>query len=380
MKDIILLGSTGSVGRSVLDVAGRYPDKFRVKALATGRNVSKLLEQAEKFLPERIAIGDESLLSELSSKAPRGVKVSGGEEALVTLASEERSDILFMAISGTASLVPLFSAIEAGKTVALASKEPIVSAGKIITGSLKKNGSVILPVDSEHSAIAQCITGRRPEEIEKLYITGTGGSLDSMNAEEMDRVSVDDVLAHPKWDMGRKITVDSATLMNKGLEVIEARWLFDIPPERIKVVIHPEALIHSMVGFTDGTVAAGIFSPDMRFPVLRALSYPDILPSDFPRVDFIEAGSFTFREPDRKKFPALDMAYKVLEDGGTMPAVMNSANETAVKLFLETKIKFTDIIRLVEMTLSRHKNIEEPDLDDIIEVEKWAKEEVLRFC
>ena len=223
MKDIIILGSTGSVGRNVLDVAARYPDRFRVKALATGRNVAKLLEQAEKFSPEILAVGDESLLGELASKAPRGVKVAGGDEALVRLASEESSDILFMAISGTASLVPLARALEAGKTVALASKEPIVSAGEIITGMLKKNGSVILPVDSEHSAIAQCITGRRPEDIEKLYITGTGGSLDSVDAEELDRVSVDQVLAHPKWDMGRKITVDSATLMNKGLEVIEAR-------------------------------------------------------------------------------------------------------------------------------------------------------------
>jgi 1-deoxy-D-xylulose-5-phosphate reductoisomerase len=380
MKEIILLGSTGSVGRNVLDVAARYPGKFRVKAMATGRNISRLVAQAEKFSPEIIAVWDRSLLEDLRKKAPRGVKVLGGAEAIKDLASEETSDMLFMAISGTASLGPLIAALERGKTVALASKEPIVSAGKIINEMVKKNSSVILPVDSEHSAILQCLSGRKNEDIEKIYITGTGGALHSRRKEELDHVSVDEVLAHPKWDMGRKITVDSATLMNKGLEVIEARWLFDIPSEKIKVVIHPEAMIHSMVEFTDGTVAASIFSPDMRFPILRALAYPDILPSDLPKVNFAETGSFTFSEPDRAKFPALDMAYDVLREGGTMPAVLNSANETAVKLFLDGKIKFTDIIRLVGKALAKHKKTDDPTLEAIIEAERWAQEEVLGFC
>ena len=368
------------MGRNVLDVVSRYPERFRIKALATGRNIAKLVEQAERFSPDVIVVGDRDLLDELKKKAPAGVRVDGGAEAVKRLASEESSDILFMAISGTASLIPLVAALEAGKTVALASKEPIVSAGEIISGIVKGNSSLILPVDSEHSAIAQCLSGRKREDVERLYITGTGGALKGRSKKDLDLVSVSEVLDHPKWDMGRKITVDSATLMNKGLEMIEARWLFDVPAERIKVVIHPEAMIHSMVGFIDGTVTASIFCPDMRFPILRALAYPEIIPSDFPRVDFPGVGSFTFSEPDRESFPALEMAYSVLREGGTMPAVLNSANEAAVKLFLDEKIKFTDITKLSDKALAKHKKKDDPTLDAIIEAERWAKEEVLRSC
>lgn len=356
MREIILLGSTGSVGRNVLDVVGNYPDRFRVKALATGGNVSEIAKQAERFSPDTIAIADEALLDDLKKISPPGIKVTGGMESIIELSSRESSDILFMAVSGMAALPPLVAALESGKTVALASKEPIVSAGNLINNIVKEKGGIILPVDSEHSAISQCLSGRNTGDIETLYITGTGGPLLGRTKKDMGSVTISEVLDHPKWDMGRKITVDSATLMNKGLEVIEARWLFGVTPDRIKVVIHPEAMVHSMVGFTDGTVTAGIFSPDMRFPILRALAYPDILPGDLPRVDFLKTGTFSFIEPDRNTFPAIDIAYGALEAGGTMPAVLNSSNETAVKLFLENKIRFLDIMRLVENVLSRHKD------------------------
>lgn len=380
MREIILLGSTGSVGRNVLDVVGNYPDRFRVKALATGGNVSEIAKQAERFSPDTIAIADEALLDDLKKISPPGIKVTGGMESIIELSSRESSDILFMAVSGMAALPPLVAALESGKTVALASKEPIVSAGNLINNIVKEKGGIILPVDSEHSAISQCLSGRNTGDIETLYITGTGGPLLGRTKKDMGSVTISEVLDHPKWDMGRKITVDSATLMNKGLEVIEARWLFGVTPDRIKVVIHPEAMVHSMVGFTDGTVTAGIFSPDMRFPILRALAYPDILPGDLPRVDFLKTGTFSFLEPDRNTFPAIDIAYGALEAGGTMPAVLNSSNETAVKLFLENKIRFLDIMRLVENVLSRHKNVEDPTLEDIMESERWAKEEVLASC
>ena len=285
-----------------------------------------------------------------------------------------------MAIAGTAALKPLIAGLKKGRTVALASKEPVVSAGMIIKEVVGDDMSRILPVDSEHSAIMQCLAGRSSEEVWTLYITGSGGSLKDKDEKDFDSLSVDQVLDHPKWSMGRKITVDSATLMNKGLEVIEAHWLFGVPPEKIKVVIHPEAIVHSMVEFIDGTISAGMFCPDMRFPILRALLHPDILESSLPRVDFGVVNALTFCEPDTSKFPALPLAYGALETGGTMPAVLNSANEVAVGLFLEGRIRFPDIIRKVHSVMERHSVVGDPSLDDIIEAERWASEEVLKNC
>jgi 1-deoxy-D-xylulose-5-phosphate reductoisomerase len=376
MKNIIILGSTGSVGKSVLDVVRCYPEKFNVKGISSNENVSLLMEQAEEFKPEVVSINTEKAYSELKAKGLKSVEILKGDEGLERLAEKEPSDIIFMAISGVTALKPLIGALKAGKTVALASKEPIVSAGVI----LKEFSSQIIPVDSEHSAIMQCLAGRSTEDVRTLYITGSGGSLRDKNKEEFEFLSVDQVLDHPKWNMGRKITVDSATLMNKGLEVIEARWLFDTAPEKIKVVIHPEAIIHSMVEFVDGTISAGMFYPDMKFPILKALAYPDILESDFKRIDFSAVSSLTFTEPDTGKFPALGLAFESLRAGGTMPAVLNGSNEAAVKLFLTGKIKFTDITKAVEEVMKKHKNINEPSLEDIVDSEKWAIEEVLRNC
>jgi len=380
MKDIIVLGSTGSVGRSVLDVVRHFPGEFRIKAISAAANVPLLIEQAEEFGPETVTIRDAKGYADLKKGVREGPRVLCGEESLEQLAGEEAADIIFMAISGTAALRPLVAALSAGRTVALSSKEPVVSAGKLLNDLAAEKGGELLPVDSEHSAVMQCLAGRGADDVRTLYITGSGGPLRDRKAEEFDALSIEEILDHPKWDMGRKITVDSATLMNKGLEVIEARWLFDVPADRIKVVIHPEAVIHAMVEFVDGTVSAGLFCPDMRFPILRALSYPDILESDFPRLDFSDLKKLTFSSPDTGKFPALDLAFRVLREEGTAPAVLNAANETAVNLFLENKLRFTDIVKTIEMVLGRHSSRTEPSLEEIMNAERWAAEEVLRSC
>ncbi|MBU1083827.1 MAG: 1-deoxy-D-xylulose-5-phosphate reductoisomerase [Candidatus Omnitrophota bacterium] len=380
MKNIALLGSTGSVGQNVLDVVRRNPEKFRITAITANDNVGDLARQAEEFSPDVIAVGNDTLYKELKGKVPAGTKVLSGTPGICQIASSRENDTVFLAISGTAALEPLVAAIRAGKEIALASKEPIVSAGEMIMKLAADHRSLILPVDSEHSAIMQCLTGRTSKDIERLYITGSGGSLWKREKREFDGLSVKDVLAHPKWDMGRKITVDSATLMNKGLELIEARWLFDVDPGKIQVVIHPEAIIHAMLEFNDGTITASMFCPDMRFPILKALSYPDIIQNDLPRVDFSAIKNLSFCEPDRERFPSIDMARGALEKGGTFPAVLNAANEKAVGMFLDGEIIFTRITELVDTVLECHKKVEDPSLDDIIKAERWAQEEVLRSC
>lgn len=380
MKDITLLGSTGSVGKNVLDVARNHPDRFRIKAITARDDLDTLIDQVEEFSPSIVAISNDALYPELKKRVPGKIKVLSGRQSLQQIASDKEAGIVFISIAGTAALNPLVAAVEAGNIIALASKEPIVSAGKIIMNMAREKSAVILPVDSEHSAIMQCLGGRDSKDIGKLYITGSGGPLWNKKKTEFDLLSVEEVLDHPKWDMGRKITIDSATLMNKGLEIIEARWLFDVDPEKIKVVIHPEAIIHSMIEFIDGTISASLFYPDMRFPILKALSYPDIIENNFPKIDFSITNNLSFQEPDRKKFPSIDIAYNVLKEGGTSPAVLNAANETAVGLFFDGKIKFTRIIELVEKVIKNHKKIIDPSLNEIIDSEKWASEEVLKFC
>jgi 1-deoxy-D-xylulose-5-phosphate reductoisomerase len=379
MKEIILLGSTGSVGKNVLSVIRSFPGQFRVKAVSSYENLDLLIKQAEEFCPEIIILGREELYTRLKSEVPDKTRIIAGEKALLEVCSTEKADMVFMAIAGTAALSPLICSLDSGKTVALASKEPVVSAGFILRKYMDK-GADIIPVDSEHSAVMECLNGRALKDICSLYLTGSGGSLKDIHIDRFNSLSVKDVLAHPKWDMGPKITVDSATFMNKGLEVIEARWLFDVRPEKIKVVVHPEAIIHSMVEFIDGTVIANMFCPDMRFPILRALSYPAMIRSDFERVNFTRLRTLSFEEPDNVKFPALGLAYQVLKDGGTYPAVLNASNEAAVNMFLEGKIKFTDIVNKVENVLGKHKKIEKPTLKQIINVEEWAKEEVWASC
>ncbi|MFH1798544.1 MAG: 1-deoxy-D-xylulose-5-phosphate reductoisomerase [Candidatus Omnitrophota bacterium] len=380
MKNITILGSTGSVGRNVLDVIRSYPGMFRVKALSSNENISSLLEQAEEFKPASVVIAREEFYSEFKKKCPFGVKIFSGPEFLEEAAREKDTDIIFMAISGTHALKPLMAALSAGKTVALASKEPVVSAGEIIQAALKKYGSRILPVDSEHSAAAQCLSGKSKDYVKTLYITGSGGPLRERPLEEFDSLSINEVLNHPVWKMGRKITVDSATLMNKGLEVIEARWLFDIPSDKIKIVIHPESVVHSMVEFIDGTINAGLSCPDMRFPILKALFFPEMVENSFPRVDFNIVNKLSFFEADTEKFPAINIALSALESGGTYPAVLNSSNEAAVKCFLEGKAKFTDIMKLITKVMEKHQSVNNPSLEQILSAEEWAEKEVSRFC
>jgi len=380
MKKIVLYGSTGSVGRSVLDVVRKNPDRFKIKTLTSNRNIDLLSSQISEFDPETAAIGDKGLYEELKSRTSGRVKIVAGDEELPYLSEDDDADIVFMAISGIAALLPLMSAIKAGKTIALASKEPIVSGGRLIMEEVERCSARIIPVDSEHSAIFQCIDSIDKGSIARLYITGSGGSLWNRRKTELDDVTVEEVLAHPKWDMGPKITVDSATLMNKGLEIIEARWLFGIEPEKLKVIIHPEAIIHSMVEFVDGTVRASMFYPDMRYPVLKALSHPEMISNGLPRVDLISLGRMSFYEPDGSRFPALKMAYEALQKEGTVPAVLNSANEAAVGLFLQRRIKFTQITGIVAGVIDRHRPQMDPGLEDIIAAERWAKEEVLRSC
>ena len=380
MKKIVLLGSTGSVGKNVLDVVKQFPDNFCIEALSAGNNIKDLTAQIQEFSPKFAAISNEKFYSEIKKYASDKTKVLAGSKSIEELAALDSADIVFISISGTAALRPLIAALRAGKTVALASKEPIVSAGSFIRKIKEENSACIIPVDSEHSAIMQCINGMSKKSVRKLYITGSGGSLKDTEKDRFDSLTVNEVLNHPKWNMGRKITVDSATLMNKGLEAIEARWLFDIEPEKIDIVIHPEAIIHSMVEFIDGTVNATLFSPDMRFPIVKALSYPDIFENNLPRVDFLKIKNFSFLEPDRRKFPAIDIVFESLREGGTMPAVLNGSNEAAVNLFLDGKIKFTDIMEKVEFVLKKHKKINNPDLEDIISSEAWAIREVLESC
>lgn len=380
MKRIVLLGSTGSVGRNVLEVVRANRDKFKIIALSSNDNTDLLADQAKEFNPHTVAVRDEKVYGELKKKCPHVKCLLAGEENIESVSRLPDGDIIFIAIAGTAALKPLVSAIKAGKQVAIASKEPIVSAGSIINNLAKKYSASILPVDSEHSAITQCIGSRRKEEIDAIYLTASGGPLWKRGADEFNDISIEDVLKHPKWNMGPKITVDSATMMNKGLEIIEARWLFDINPDNIKIVVHPEAFIHSMVGFVDGTILACMSVPDMKFPILKAMSYPDILPSVFPRMDFSRIGKMSFYDHDGARFPAVDIARNALRRGGLAPAVLNGANESGVHLFLDAKIQFQDIISVVKEIVENHEENSNPTLDEIIKAETWARREVFKRC
>lgn len=365
----------------MLAVARAYPGKFSVHAISSNERTDLLAEQAEEFKPAFAVIGDEKRYAALKKKVKGPTEVLTGSSGLEELAASDEADIVFIAISGRAALLPLIAALRAGKTVALASKEPIVTAGGVIKKIAKESSARILPVDSEHSAVFQCLAGRKIQDVEKIYLTASGGSVFGKGKDECDSLSVEEILNHPKWDMGRKITVDSATMMNKGLEVIEAKWLFDIDPEKINVVIHPEAVVHSMVQFVDGTITAGLFYPDMRFPILRALAYPEVLASTLPRVDFFSLGKLTFLGADMGRFPALDLAFEAVRAGGTAPAVLAGSDEAAVRLFLDGKIKFSEIIKKVEKVYARHRSgAKDPSLEEVISAEKWAFEEVERSC
>ena len=375
MKRIAILGSTGSIGRSALAVVDAHPTRLQVAALAAGDNASLLAEQIETYRPRVAAIatagGMDRLRSSLSSTAP--AQVLAGAEGLLAVATHPDVDIVICASAGTAGLEAVLAAIEAGKTIALANKEVLVMAGALVTEAAHRRGVAILPVDSEHNAIHQCVHGRNPGEIRRLILTASGGPFRQLSQLELDRVTPEAALRHPTWQMGRKITIDSATLMNKGLEVIEAHWLFGVDVEHIDVLIHPQSIVHSMVELNDGSVIAQLGVTDMRLPIQYACSYPERWETVLPSLDLARAGRLEFHEPALDRFPCLALAYRALRAGGTMPVVLNAANEVAVEAFLDGKLGFTAIPRVIEKAMNAHEIEPVSTIDTVRRVDRWAR-------
>jgi 1-deoxy-D-xylulose-5-phosphate reductoisomerase len=379
-RTIALLGSTGSIGTSTLDVVAAHPEQFRVAGLAAGHNIERLLEQIERFRPRLVSVATEAGAAAVKSRFGSQVEVVIGPEGLVDVATMPEVDLVLTAVVGAVGLLPTIKALEAGKDIALANKETLVAAGHLVTALAKEKGCQILPVDSEHSAIFQCLHAERRIDVEKIIITASGGSFRDKTREEMAVATVKEALNHPNWSMGAKITVDSATLMNKGLEVIEAHWLFDMPYDRIEVVIHPESIIHSLVEFVDGSVIAQLGEPDMRMPIQYALTYPTRLPTQSKRLNLVELGTLHFRAPDLVRFPCLGYAFEAGKAGGSMPTVLNAANEIANRLFLQDKIGFLDIERVIATVMDRHIVVSHPSLEEVLEADAWARREALQVA
>ena len=380
MRSLTILGSTGSIGLSTLDVVRQHPEKFSVSCLAAGQDVTVLAGQIKEFMPDAVSVKDaesakklEALLEDYKPEILYGV------EGASTIAAADGSDMVVSAIVGAAGLVPTVNAIKAGKHIALANKETLVVAGQLVSDLVKKHNVLLLPVDSEHSAIFQSLEGHRTEDVERIILTASGGPFRNTAAEELKNVRLEQALKHPQWSMGAKITIDSATMMNKGLEVIEAHWLFNMPAEKIGVVVHPQSIIHSMVEYIDGCVIAQLGSPDMRAPIAYALSYPERCESGIQKLDLIKIGTLTFEEPDMIRFPALSLAFDALKAGRTYPAVLNAANEIAVAAFLDKKIGFTDIAATVEKTMQAHQAYTPVELDEYLQADRWARETAQKF-
>ena len=372
MKKIGILGSTGSIGTQTLEIVRSNPD-LQVIALAAGSNVSLMEQQVREFHPMLAVMGSEEAATDLKNRiADTDTRVSAGMEGMLELAILPQMEVLVTAIVGMIGIRPTIAAIKAGKTIALANKETLVTAGHIIMPLAKEKGVSILPVDSEHSAIFQSMHGENRERVSKILLTASGGPFRGKKTEELQDITVEDALKHPNWSMGRKITVDSATLVNKGLEVMEAKWLFDVEPEQIQVVVHPQSIIHSMVEYVDGGSMAQLGMPDMKLPIQYALFYPDRRPMDGRRVDFFALKSISFEEPDVKTFRGLQLAYDAIAAGGSMPTVFNAANEKAVGLFLDKKIRFLAIYDLIQGAMEQHKVIANPTVDEILEAEAQA--------
>jgi len=376
MKNVAILGSTGSIGRNSLEVIARQSDRFRATYLTANKNIDLLQEQIAQVHPRGVVVLDKCNASLLGKVLGDKTEILAGEEGLLEIVGREDVDIVISSLVGFAGLKPTIRAIQHGKTVALANKETLVVAGQLITSLVKKHGVQLVPIDSEHSAILQCLAGERRSDIAKLILTASGGPFLNRPLSEFDSITIKEALKHPTWAMGKKVTIDSATLMNKGLEVIEAHWLFDLPAEQIEVIIHPQSIIHSMVEFVDGSLKAQMGLPDMKIPIQYALSYPDRLPMNGKRVDFSELGSMTFFRPDRRKFRCLQIAFDVLAVGGTAPAVMNAANEIAVEAFLDGKIPFKKIPDLIEGAIASHRSISTPELENITEADGAARDYV----
>ena len=377
MKKVAILGSTGSIGRQTLDVIRTNPDKFRVTAICARQDAERLAAQAAEFNPDHIAIAEDAAADKLRSLGIKGNIISG-PDASCRIAALEEADIIVNGISGYSGMKPLLSALQAGKHVALANKESIVCAHSLVNDALKKHGGSIVPVDSEQSAIFQCLASGKRSEVDRLIFTASGGPFRTYTKEQLDLVTPEQASRHPVWNMGKKITIDSATLFNKGLEIMEASYLFDIPGDRISVLVHPESIVHSMVEFRDGCTMAQLSKPDMRLAIQYALTYPERTYGEFGRLRLEDVGRLTFFAPDRDKFPALDLAYEALKDGQRLPIAYNGANEVAVELFLQRKIKFTDIWNVVEYAMAHIGRGEVNSLEDIEQTDKLARELAFR--
>ena len=381
MKAITLLGSTGSIGTQTLDIVSEHPDKFRIVGLAAGRNVELFAAQIRQFRPQIAAISAADKLPELKEAIkdlnPQPILLAG-EAGVIEVARYGDSQTVVTGIVGCAGLLPTIAAIEAGKDIALANKETIIAGAPVVLPLVKKHGVKLLPADSEHSAIFQCLQGVPKDGLRKILLTASGGAFRDWPVEKLPEVKVADAIKHPNWSMGRKITVDSATLMNKGLEVIEAHYLFGVDYDNIEIVIHPQSIIHSLIELQDTSVLAQLGWPDMRLPLLYALSWPERVSTNWERLNLVKSGNLTFREPDHQKYPCMRLAYAAGRAGGSMPAVLNAANEQVVALFLDEKIHYLDIPKCIEFVCDRHQNDnkQNPSLDDILAADKWARKEV----
>ena len=376
MKRVVILGSTGSIGVNALKVVQEHESEFEVVGLAAGRRVDLLAEQVRAFRPKAVAIQDRSLAGRLegmlNGMRPR---ILAGEQGVEELAAMEGVDQVIVAITGAAGLRPTLAAIERGRAIGLANKETLVMAGELVMRRARERGSVIVPIDSEHSAVFQCLKGHADGDVRKILLTTSGGPLRKVPLGEFGRLTKAQVMDHPRWKMGPKITVDSATMMNKALEVIEAQALFGVPVERVEVVVHPEAIVHSMVEFIDGAVLAQLAVTDMRIPIQYALSYPDRLACSLPALDLVALKQLTFEAPDTSKFPCLELGYAAARAGGTLPAVLNAANEACVAAFLRDDLPFTRVALLIEQVMRRHRPVADPTLQQILEADTWAREE-----
>jgi 1-deoxy-D-xylulose-5-phosphate reductoisomerase len=375
MKSLAILGSTGSVGVTTLDVVSRFPDRFKVVALAAGGNLDRLAEQVKRFRPELVSVARPELARDLSARlGSHRVTILHGAEGATAVATHPGPEMVVSALVGALGLAPTLAAIKAGKDIGFANKEVMVVAGEIVTRAAAEHGVMLLPIDSEHNAIFQCLEGRSRSSLKRIILTASGGPFLKLPRDRFKSVTIADALNHPTWRMGNKITIDSATLMNKGLEVIEARWLFDVGPERISVVIHPQSVVHSMVEMIDGSVIAEMAIPDMAIPIAYALAFPERLPLDHLRpLSLVDCATLTFEQPDLERFPCLRLAYEALRAGGTMPACLNAANEELVAGFLGGRVSFADIPRHIETVMDRHQNHAPRNLEDLFEVDGWAR-------
>ena len=380
MKRITLLGSTGSIGTQTLDIVAEYPEQLQVVGMTAGGNIDLFAQQIRQFRPEIVAIANQKKLADLQEAiADLETKpiVLVGSEGIETVASYGDSEVVVTGIVGCAGLLPTIAAIKAGKNIALANKETLIAGGEVIVPLVKKHGVKLLPADSERSAIFQCLQGVPDRGLRRIILTASGGAFRDRPTEELASVTVADALKHPNWAMGKKITIDSATLMNKGLEVIEAHYLFGVDYDQIEIVIHPQSIVHSLIELEDTSVLAQLGLPDMRLPLLYSLSYPERIPTQWERLDLVKCGTLTFRAPDHQKYPCMDLAYAAGRAGGTMPAVLNAANEQVVELFLQERIRYVQIADLIKYVCDRHNHVAKPELEDILEADQWARKAVV---